>query len=138
MSEAAYQEARVLRNVILLKPIGIPDFGWERHDRESFHFIAEVAGVVVGCVVLFPAPTKAGSAQLMQMAVSAHLQGQGIGTGLVALLCDLARQRGFKEITCHSRDDAVGFYQGRGFEVVGESFEEVGVKHRHMRLPLAP
>ena len=35
-----YQSERELRNKILLRPIGIPDYGWEMHDEESWHFVA--------------------------------------------------------------------------------------------------
>ena len=35
-----YQEERTLRNIVLLRPIGVPDHAWEMNDTSSWHFVA--------------------------------------------------------------------------------------------------
>lgn len=133
-----YQAERELRNIILLRPIGIPDFGWEMRDQDSLHFVATLEDQVVGCVVLYPSPENPKSAQLMQMGVAKDMQGKGVGTGLVRLLRSYAEDHGIDEVTCHSRLDAVEFYSKLKFELVGEPFVEADVVHRHMTLTLEP
>lgn len=132
MTEALYQKERDLRNKILLRPIGIADFGWEMHDKESLHFVAVKAEEVVGCVVLY-LESGIERARLMQMAVDESMQRQGVGKLLIELLLSTAKARGIKEVTCHARSDAVQFYLKVNFEIVGEPFDEVGVEHFNMR-----
>ena len=136
-SSIHYQGERELRNKVLLRPIGIPDFGWEMFDSESFHFVALKEDSIVGCVILYPLPESPGDAQLMQMAISSGMQKRGIGRGLMKILVDFARSQGFKRIICHSRDEAAGFYAKLGFTVYGEPFTEVEILHRYMSLNLS-
>lgn len=133
ISSDEYQAERSIRNVFLLRPIGIPDYGWEMHDKESYHFVALDGDEVIGCVVLYPIPDKPGVAQLMQMAVVDSYRGRGIGRGLVECLVSFARSQSITEILCHSRENVVEFYQRLRFECFGEPFVEVGISHRNMR-----
>lgn len=133
IQDPLYQKERELRNRILLRPIGIPDFGWEMNDEKSWHFVALDNDELIGCVVLVPLDDQKQKAQLIQMAVDANRQGQGIGKLLVKDLIDFSKNTGILEIQIHSRSDIIPFYSHLGFEVYGEEFEEVGIKHRHMR-----
>lgn len=127
-----YQEERALRNRVLLRPIGLPDYAWEMNDDRSWHFVALDKGNVVGCVVLVP--IEARKFQLIQMAVEQELQGKGIGTSLVGALLHFCKTQGATEVICHARENAVPFYAGLGFELYGKAFEEVGIPHRNMRI----
>ncbi len=131
-----YPKERELRNKILLRPIGVPDYGWEMHDSESFHFVALNGDCVVGCAVLYPLPDSTGDAQLMQMAVADGMQGKGIGGELVNELVNFARGRCFHRIVCHSRQNVVGFYEKLGFVTYGEPFTEVEIPHSRMQFVL--
>ena len=136
MNSALYKGERDLRNRELLRPIGVPDFGWEMYDVSSFHFVAVDGEEVVGCALLYPVPLMPGEAQLMQMAVSSSSRGTGLGRQLMEHVTGFALESGFASIVCHARDSAVGFYRRHGFRVYGEPFEEVGVTHSYMRLIL--
>jgi len=127
-----YQAQRELRNAVLLRPIGVPDYSWEMHDEESFHFVALNGDEVVGCFVLYPVPSDPGAVQMMQMAVLDRFRGVGVGRELMNRCVEFARSEGFCRIVCHSRENAVGFYEKMGFVCTGEPFEEVGIIHRHM------
>jgi len=131
-----YQAERDLRNELLLRPIGLPDSAWEMHDHESYHFVAVENKEVLGCVVLHPLVPEQQQVQLLQMAVVEQSRGRGVGRGLVEALITFARSEGYKEIICHARENAVGFYERIGFVVYGDEFEEVGVRHRHMKFAL--
>lgn len=136
-SDPHYSAMQDLRNRILLRPLGLADNSWEMFDKESWLFVAVEDNAVVGCAILVPSEGEHKSAQLMQMAVEANFQGRGIGKLLVTELISLAKENAILEIRCHSRKNAVNFYQSLGFEVYGEPFEEVGIIHSHMKLMLS-
>lgn len=137
MDDPLYQQERELRNRILLRPIGIPDFGWEKNDPRSWHFVAHENGRVLGCVVLVRLDPEARRTQLIQMAVETEFQGRGLGRMLVKELIRFARQQEVGEILIHSREEVTQFYERLGFQIVGEPFEEVGIRHRHMLMRLS-
>jgi len=67
------------------------------------------------------------------MAVSEKAQGQGLGQQIINALEQQASQLGMKEITLNARENAVGFYQKRGYQTVKFShtlFDEI--KHYTM------
>ena len=134
VEDPLYQQERELRNKILLRPIGVPDFGWEMHDKDSWHFVAIENSKVVGCVVLTPLNEKKSRTQLMQMAVDTPFQGKGIGKALVKKLLKFSSEHSIKEIEIHSRADVVSFYEQFCFKIFGDPFEEVGIAHRYMRI----
>ncbi len=136
MENPLYQKERELRNKVLLSPIGIPDFGWEMNDSKSWHFVALDKNKVIGCVLLLPLDDKKTKGQLIQMAVKDSWQGKGIGKLLVKSLLTFALTNGLKEVEIHSRTEVTSFYEPLGFQIIGDEFEEVGVKHRFMTLKL--
>ena len=136
IQDPIYQKERELRNKILLRPIGIPDFGWEMNDKKSWHFVAMDEDELIGCVVLVPLDERNEKAQLIQMAVDDSCQGKGIGRLLVKTLIEFSKTAGISEIQIHSRSDITSFYIHLGFEIFADEFEEVGIKHRHMRMIL--
>ncbi len=133
MQDPYYQDERTLRNMILLRPIGVADHAWEMHDDISWHFIALNKNEVIGCVVLKPLDLEKKHVQLMQMAVDTTFQKRGIGRMLVEKIQSFVAKNKIKDIVCHSRDYAVPFYQKMGFVIYGDPFVEVGIEHRHMR-----
>lgn len=136
MESPLYQQERDLRNRILLRPIGIPDFGWEKNDTRSWHFAAVRENKVIGCVVLVRLDENGRKTQLIQMAVETEFQGHGIGRELVKELVSFARAQKVEEIQIHARIEVTAFYERLGFKIVGEPFDEAGIQHRHMIMHL--
>jgi len=136
MENPLYQKERELRNKVLLRPIGIPDFGWEMNDSVSWHFVAMDKSELIGCVLLVPIDTEISKGQLIQMAVETDWQGKGIGKLLVRSLIAFAVSQGIKEIEIHSRAEVTSFYEQLGFKVFGDEFEEVGIKHHLLHLKI--
>ena len=133
-SDPQYQQERELRNRVLLRPIGIPDYGWEMNDAKAWHFVAIENNCVIGCVILVPLNNEKSKAQLMQMAVETDFQGKGIGRLLVKELLKFSKQNNIREISCHARSNVLNFYKNLGFEIYDEPFTEAGIAHRHMKL----
>lgn len=101
---------------------------------ESLHLVALDGGRVVGCVLFHPEGPESG--RLFQMSVEPDRQGSGLGTRLVRALEQAVAARGFREVTLHARDAAVGFYARLGYVTFGEPYVEVGVPHQNMRRSL--
>ena len=49
---------------------------------------------------------------------------------------NLARDRGYRTITMHARDNALGFYEKMGYRKVGKPFEEITIPHYIMEKKL--
>eukprot|EP01134_Creolimax_fragrantissima_P003858 CFRG3858T1 len=104
-------------------------------EADAIHVVAiDDNNKVVGCVLFSPQAEKSG--RLFQMAVMDSLRGTGVGRKLVSRLESHLRGLDFEEITLHSRDYAIGFYEKLGYSIYGQPFEEVGVGHHHMRKSL--
>ena len=127
-----YKQMVDLRNEILRKPLGLsfsPDeLAKEKNDILIAAFDEDE---MLGCCILTKADDN-GCIRLRQMAVQKNFQGKGIGDSIMTFAENIARDKGFKTITMHARDTAIGFYEKFGYEVKGEQFEEVNTKHHIM------
>ena len=70
------------------------------------------------------------------MAVLRPWRGRGVGAALLALLVELARERGHRRAILNAQKDAVPFYARYGFIVTGDEFEDAGIAHRIMERTL--
>jgi predicted GNAT family N-acyltransferase len=127
-----YAEELDLRWRVLREPLGLGRDAVEfPFEAESLHLVALEAGRVVACVLFHP--EGPGTGRLLQMAVEPWKQGTGLGTRLVRALEDEVARRGFREVTLHARDTAVGFYARLGYAPIGPPYLEVGIPHQNMR-----
>jgi len=133
-TDLVYQQERELRNEILLRPIGLPDYGWEKSDDLAHHFVAIDNNIVVGCVLLVPKENE--RAQLIQMAVKYEFQSKGIGRKLLNSLLEYAETVNIREVFCHARENAIPFYLKNNFTIYDQPFKEVGVIHSYMKYVL--
>ena len=74
--------------------------------------------------------------RLRQMAVLNDLQGKGIGRALMNFAENIARDRGYKIIRMHARNNAVGFYEKVGYKIKGDEFIEITIPHYVMEKEL--
>jgi predicted GNAT family N-acyltransferase len=72
------------------------------------------------------------------MAAEASRRGEGHGAAVLAELHRQAALRGHRVVELHAQVGARGFYERAGYAVVGEEYEEVGIRHVTMRLALEP
>jgi ribosomal protein S18 acetylase RimI-like enzyme len=126
-----------LRWRVLRRPLGLQrDAVAFPFEADSLHLVALDGGRVVGCVLFHPEGT--GTGRLFQMAVEPDRQGTGLGTRLLRALEEEVARRGFREITLHARDTAVGFYARLGYVPVGAPYVDFGIRHQNMRRLLQP
>lgn len=120
-----------LREEILRRPLGLiytpEDLA---PDKEDILIGAYDDGRILGCCIL--RSEAADQIRLRQMAVRPNQQGKGIGQQIMRFAEMLARDKGYKVLTMHARDTAIGFYEKQGYKVVGDGFLEVTIPHHKM------
>lgn len=101
-------------------------------ENESFHVMAcDENNKVIGVGRLhFNTETEA---QIRYMAVAPGYETQGIGTSILEALEAIARQQQCKTIVLHARENALGFYQQNGYELLEKSHLLFGTL-QHFRL----
>ncbi len=114
-TKAEFQQYYNLRWRILRKPWGQPE-GSERDkdDDHCYHIMAIKNDIIVGVARLeFP---EKNSAQLRYMAVDDLYQGRGIGLCILQHMEENARQKGVHNLFLNARENALGFYEKRGYK----------------------
>ena len=126
-----YMELVRLRDLHLRQPIGL-----RLHDEDRIgedlhrHFALKDEGMIAGGLIAIPLNPR--SPKLRQMWILPELRGQGHGHRLLGTVEQALFLEGFRHFTLHARQNAVGFYTGCGYEVVGGIFMEVGLSHLRM------
>lgn len=131
----AYNQMVQLRMEILRKPLGL-SFTREELELEKNDILIAAfdEDEILGCCIL----TKIDNSRirLRQMAVQKNVQGKGIGESIISFAENIARDKGYKILTMHARDTAIGFYEKFGYTVKGAQFEEVKTQHHIMEKKL--
>lgn len=122
-----YEQMADLRKKVLLDPYGI-SHSYINPEQEKQHFlIGAFEDIMIGCCLLSKKDER--TLQLRQMVVDSDSQGKGVGAAIVAFAEKVAKENGYSRLMMHARDTAKGFYSKCGYEVVGDEFYEVGLKH---------
>jgi predicted GNAT family N-acyltransferase len=124
-----------LRDNVLRKPLGLGFTKDELQAEKDEILIACMDdGEMLGCCMLVKMDNE--TVRLRQMAVAPNLHGKGIGASIMNFAENLARDKGFKKMTMHARDTAIGFYRKFGYDIKGNQFMEVNVPHHKMEKEL--
>ncbi len=103
----------------------------DEHDEGALHAVALEDGEMVGTGRLVVQPGGVG--RVGRMAVRADCRRRGVGERILALLEDLARERGLAEIELHAQAYVEPFYARAGYRAEGTHFDEAGIDHVLMR-----
>jgi YbgC/YbaW family acyl-CoA thioester hydrolase len=128
--------AAPLRQAVFVDEQGIdPALEWDPADAQCVHAVlCNQLGVAVATGRLLP--SNQGVSKIGRMAVLRRLRETGLGKQVLQALVAQARQRGDREVQLHAQRSAQGFYQRLGFVAQGEPFEEAGIGHITMSMPL--
>lgn len=77
-----------------------------------------------------------GVGRIGRMAVNRVLRGSQLGRDVMRALQEVAAMRGDRELCLYAQCRAEEFYLHLGFRIRGEPFEEAGVSHIEMAMPL--
>lgn len=125
-----YIQSLALRHEVLRKPLGLVfDPAIFPTEKADFHLVANHGDWLVGCMIL---STTGNCLKMRQVAVASKYRRNRIGARMVALAEKKAIEMGKQKMVLHARDSALDFYLSLGYQVVGDSFEEVGIPHHRM------
>ena len=110
-----------LRNAVLRRPLGLT-FSHDEllMERDEILIVCTDEEEMLGCCMLVKVDNE--TLRLRQMAVAPNLHGKGIGASIINFAENLAADKGFKKITMHARDTALGFYEKFGYQIKGKQF----------------
>jgi len=135
---AALREgASQVRAEVFEREQGIPaDMASDDADLGAVHALARnrLGQPVATARLLQHAP---GIGRVGRMAVNRVLRGSQLGRDVLGALLEVAAMRGDHEVCLYAQRRAEDFYQHQGFRPRGEPFEEAGISHIEMSMPLA-
>lgn len=136
-SPAEIERARAIRRRVFVVEQGIGEaLEFDARDDEARHLLASVDGEPAGTLRI--RLLEGGRvAKIERVAVLPAQRRHRVGRALMVAALDLARARGASEARVHAQTVVTAFYAGLGFVATGAVFEEDGIPHIAMRLPLA-
>ncbi len=130
-------DAGAIRTRVFVQEQRIPaELEWDAADASALHAVVYnrlQQPVATGRLL----QVRPGLGQIGRVAVHEVLRGGGAGQVVMQALVDAARQRGDTELMLHAQRTAENFYARLGFVARGEPFDEVGIPHIEMAMPLA-
>lgn len=130
------EAAGAVRTAVFVHEQGIPaELEWDEQDDASVHVVLldQDQSPVATARLL---PSHDGVSLIGRVAVLKARRGQHAGKAVMRALIQEAQRRGDQVVKLHSQQSAQGFYEKLGFAVEGEPFDEVGIPHVTMALPL--
>ena len=130
-------DAQRIRTEVFVQEQRIPkDLEHDEEDLTALHAVAHNRlgqPVATGRLIPTGAP---GVSQVGRLAVNRVLRGGHLGQQVLQALTDAARARGDREVMLHAQRSAEGFYERLGYQRRGEPFDEAGIAHQEMFVPL--
>lgn len=125
---------RALRRVVFIKEQGVSEADEiDDLDPVATHLLATADGRPVGSARIVPLD---GVGKVGRVCVLAEARGTGLGAALMRAAVAECRRMGLKKVKLGAQVHALGFYERLGFTAVGAVFDDAGIPHREMVLPL--
>ena len=127
------QDARLIRELVFIVEQNIPEQDeWDDQDAISKHF------------VVYDHDQPIATARLLQdnsigrVAVIQKYREQGIGRLIMLEIIEHAQQQHRPFLKLSSQVHAISFYEKLGFVTQGDPYDECGIPHIEMIMPLIP
>jgi len=119
----------VRREVFIMEQRVPESLEWDDADAQGLHALAvDAQERAIGTGRLLP------DGHVGRMAVLQAWRRRGVGSAILRLLIDRARQVGNTAVHLHAQTHAIDFYARHGFTIHGDEFMEAGIPHRQMSL----
>ena len=103
-------------------------------DGEALHLLAMQDGQPVGTARLL---TKGATGKIGRVCVLPEARGTGLGAALIrAGIAHFTADPSFDTVYLSAQEPALGFYEKLGFTAHGPAYDDAGIPHRDMTLPL--
>ncbi|MFM9880986.1 MAG: YbgC/FadM family acyl-CoA thioesterase [Burkholderiaceae bacterium] len=137
--DALGHDAAALREAVFMQEQGVsPADEWDGRDPQALHAVAynRMGLAVATARLLQETQESTGTARIGRMAVCRVLRGSGVGTRLLHSLLQTAAAQGHAQVVLHAQCSAQGFYARAGFTPRGPVFDDAGLPHVEMFMPL--
>jgi predicted GNAT family N-acyltransferase len=136
-SPAEIERAFAIRRHVFVEEQGVGQaLEFDGLDDEARHLLASLDGEPAGTLrIRLLEEGRVG--KIERVAVLAAQRRHRVGHALMVAALDLVRAQGAREARVHAQTVMQKFYAGLGFVAIGDEFEEDGIAHVAMRMPLA-
>jgi ElaA protein len=126
---------RALRRIVFIEEQGVPEADEiDDLDEVAIHLLARHQGVAVGSARLL----RLGSTgKIGRVCVLKDQRGHGLGAALIlAAIGEFRAMPQIATVKLGAQTHATGFYERLGFTAMGPVYDDAGIPHRDMVLPL--
>ena len=135
-SPAEIERARAIRRRVFVEEQGIGEaLEFDGLDDQARHLLASVEGEPAGTLRV-RLLEHGRIAKIERVAVLAPHRKHRVGRALMIAALDFSRAQGAHEARVHAQTVVQAFYAGLGFAPFGSAFDEDGIRHIAMRMPL--
>ncbi len=126
---------RHLRRVVFIHEQGVPEADEvDDLDGQAIHLLATVDGVPTGSARLL---RMGDIGKIGRVCVLKSARGTGLGAALIhEAVAVLRALPGVTTAKLGAQTHAIGFYEKLGFTAIGPQYDDAGIPHRDMVLPL--
>lgn len=126
---------RALRRTVFIEEQGIAEADEiDDLDGEAVHLLALQDGQPVGTARLL---RKGSTGKIGRVCVLPQARGTGLGAALIrAGIAHFADDPAYDTVYLSAQEPALGFYEKLGFTAHGPAYDDAGIPHRDMTLPL--
>jgi len=134
-SKNELEQVLQIRKKVFIEEQKVPvEIEMDEFDETAEHFIAYLDKEPVGCGRI---RYNNDFAKLERIAITKNHRKKGYGTQLTNYLIQYCKEKKIRKIVIHSQRYVLDFYRRFGFKIVGEPFDEAGIKHVKMILGLS-
>ena len=124
-----------LRRVVFIEEQGVSLADEvDGRDGGARHLLAVLDGAAIGTARLL---TEGDTGKIGRVCVVRTARGQGVGAALIRAAVEVFRGvPGVAKVKLGAQTHALGFYEGLGFQAMGEVYQDAGMPHRDMVMKL--
>ena len=127
-----HQAVRMIRERVFVEEQGVPrHLEYDTHDETAIHLLVldeQNRPVATGRT----RPYDDQRMKVERVATLATALGKGYGGQLMQAMERVARREGKQLLTLGAQVQAIPFYQGLGYTIVSDEFDDAGIPHRTM------
>lgn len=125
------QDAKLIRELVFIQEQNIPEQDeWDDQDPVSQHFVVYDQDRAIATARLLP------DHHLGRVAVLPEYRGQGIGRLIMLDMIAYAKSQNHPLLQLSAQTHATSFYEKLGFTVQGDEYDECGIPHIEMVMPI--
>lgn len=127
----AASQIKPIRETVFIDEQHVPvDLEWDDLDQDACHVLVCLGDEGIGTARLL------NDGHIGRMSVLPDYRGMGLGSKMLTLLIDKARELALDIVVLSAQLHAIPFYQTHGFHVVSDSYMDAGIVHKDMERQL--